>query len=224
MYLAGDPPADAGPLWLKIVIAFVPPVLAAVIAGYFALSNTVNRRAERLKNLNDVRISTDTSRIDPGHALEKVILRELKELERTTSFLKYEKYVKTLWWTSIPIVYTISVLYSLEILHQTVFSGQILSYALGGVWSLVMGSWLFFYYWFGGKSAKLELDQRYDAHLSTLDGLPPQARKSANEPTPEAQKTTGQAAPKAQKPATANVNARGNRPGSQRQRSRNARS
>jgi hypothetical protein len=39
---------DGGPLWLKIVVASVP-LIAALIAGVFALTNTVNRRVERLK-------------------------------------------------------------------------------------------------------------------------------------------------------------------------------
>ena len=79
-----DGGAEAGPLWLKIVIALAPPVLAAVIAGYFALSNTVDRRAERLKNLNDLRLSVDATRINPYFTLERIMLRELRALNRAT--------------------------------------------------------------------------------------------------------------------------------------------
>jgi hypothetical protein len=84
--------ADGGPLWLRIVIALVPPVLAAILAGYFALSNTVNRRAERLKNLNDIRVSSNSEWINPDYALERIILRELKELDRaTTPIIKWQR-------------------------------------------------------------------------------------------------------------------------------------
>jgi hypothetical protein len=76
--------ADAGPLWLRISIALGPPALAAIIAGYFALSNTVNRRAERLKNLNEVRASYPEL-INPNYALERIILRELGALARATT-------------------------------------------------------------------------------------------------------------------------------------------
>jgi hypothetical protein len=76
--------AGAGTLWLRIVIALAPPVLAAVVAGYFTLSNTVARRAERLKSLNDIRISSNINLINPDYALERIMLRELKLLDLAT--------------------------------------------------------------------------------------------------------------------------------------------
>jgi hypothetical protein len=86
-----DAGTDAGPLWLRISIAVVPPALAAIIAGYFALSNTVNGRTERLKVLVEI-YKQYPNPLNPGYALERIMLRELKELDRaTTPTLKWDR-------------------------------------------------------------------------------------------------------------------------------------
>ncbi|MCV7362732.1 hypothetical protein [Mycolicibacterium neworleansense] len=66
------------PIWLKIALGTVP-VLAAVIAGYFAVSNTLNKRVERLKNLVEIQNSQTID--DPLHTVQRLIFRELSDLE-----------------------------------------------------------------------------------------------------------------------------------------------
>jgi hypothetical protein len=83
--ILADGGADAGPLWLRISIALGPPTFAAIVAGYFGLRNTVSRRIDRLKNLNDIRVSSDVNWVNPGYALERIMLQELKSLDRATS-------------------------------------------------------------------------------------------------------------------------------------------
>jgi hypothetical protein len=84
--IVADGGADAGPLWQRLVIALVPPILAAIIAGYFALSKTVSRRTERLKNLNEIR-QTCPEWINPAYALERIMLREVQALEKATTLV-----------------------------------------------------------------------------------------------------------------------------------------
>jgi hypothetical protein len=214
-----DAAADAGPVWLRIIIAFVPPVLAAIIAGYVALSHTVNRRAERLKNLNDMRVSADINRINPDHSLEKIILRELKELDRATSPLKgWATYFRVLVLIIAPPVYIVPVLYSLDLIPASVFSGTLISAILSALGSIITGSYLYYHYWLDAPKLKKDLDQRYDAQMEVLNGLSPAAQKST-QPSPEAQKSADAPAPKAQKSAAKSVVA----PGTQQPRRRNTR-
>jgi hypothetical protein len=106
-----DAGADAGPLWLRITIALGPPALAALIAGYFALSNTVSRRIERLKDLNDIRVSSNTDFINPDYALERIMLRELRDLDRaTTPILKWRRRFSIGMVTIIWIIYQYAIL------------------------------------------------------------------------------------------------------------------
>jgi hypothetical protein len=68
------------PTWLKIVLGLIP-LLAALIAGVVALTNTLNRRIERFKLL--VEIQKDyPEMLNPGNMLEEVILRELFAIDR----------------------------------------------------------------------------------------------------------------------------------------------
>lgn len=71
------------PIWLRISLAVIP-LLAAIIAGVFALLNTVNRRVERLKNLAEIH-SKFPDDIAPPHALELIMLRELRAIDQKTS-------------------------------------------------------------------------------------------------------------------------------------------
>ncbi|VEG57093.1 Uncharacterised protein [Mycolicibacterium aurum] len=70
------------PIWLKIALGMVP-VLAAIVAGFFALSNTLNKRIERLKNLVEIQKAPDL--IDPLNTVANLIYAELGRLERLTS-------------------------------------------------------------------------------------------------------------------------------------------
>ncbi len=72
--VTGNSPAST-PLWLQIVVAAIP-LLAAMVAGVFALTNTVNRRIERLKNLNDVRKDVPKS-VNTNQVIEHLMKREL---------------------------------------------------------------------------------------------------------------------------------------------------
>jgi hypothetical protein len=74
---------DSGPLWLKVVLAAIP-VLVAVIGGAFALINTVNRRIERLKNLVEIRKGFPDV-LNKDFAVERLMLRELNTIERSTT-------------------------------------------------------------------------------------------------------------------------------------------
>lgn len=78
-----DAGADFGPLWLRIVIASLPSVVG-LIAALFALTNTVDRRVERLRNLTE--IGREFPRwLDPDYALERVKLRELQAIDQATT-------------------------------------------------------------------------------------------------------------------------------------------
>lgn len=83
------------PLWLRVAIASIP-ILGALIAGVFALTNTINRRVERLKNLLAVRDSLPGS-LNPGNAVEQIILLELAAIDFGTTpaivWLKRASYV-----------------------------------------------------------------------------------------------------------------------------------
>jgi hypothetical protein len=96
---------DGGPLWLKIVVASVP-LIAALIAGVFALTNTVNRRVERLKNLNEVR-KEFPDWLDPDYELERVILRELQAIDHaSTPILRWRRRLQVYFWAFWIVVYT----------------------------------------------------------------------------------------------------------------------
>jgi|SRR6478752_3006342 len=78
------------PPWLQIVIAAIP-LVAAVIAGIFALTNTVNRRVERLKNLLQIRKEYPVW-LNPESTIELITLRELQAIDRaTTPVLKWDR-------------------------------------------------------------------------------------------------------------------------------------
>jgi hypothetical protein len=82
--------ADAHPLWLQITLACVP-LLAALIAGIFALTNTVSRRTDRLKSLVEIHKEfPDPLNVD--YALERIMLRELEAIDvATTPILKWDR-------------------------------------------------------------------------------------------------------------------------------------
>ena len=109
--------ADTGPLWVRLVVATIP-LLAALIAGLFALTNTVNRRVERLKNLHEVR-KEFPDWLDPDLALERVILRELRAIDyATTPILKWVKRIRATFWVSFGFLYVSVVLDWLKIAPQ----------------------------------------------------------------------------------------------------------
>jgi hypothetical protein len=71
---------DNSPLWLKLVVASVP-LIAALLAGGFALTNTINRRVERLRSLIEIRKDY------PGWPgiLDLLIEEELRAVHRATT-------------------------------------------------------------------------------------------------------------------------------------------
>ncbi len=74
---------ESGPLWFRAVVASIP-LLVAVIAGAFALINTVNSRTERLKNL--VEIQKGILRVlNQDYMIERVMIRELNAIEKSTT-------------------------------------------------------------------------------------------------------------------------------------------
>lgn len=58
--------------------------MAAIIAGIFALTNTVGRRIERLKNLAEL-YNTYPRALNLNNALEVIMLREMRALESATT-------------------------------------------------------------------------------------------------------------------------------------------
>jgi len=74
-----EPTAPPLPIWLQIVFASVP-ILAAIIAGSFAWTNTVGRRIERLDHLTDLYVKFPKE-LNLDHALEVIMLRELQAIE-----------------------------------------------------------------------------------------------------------------------------------------------
>lgn len=164
--MLADATADAGPLWLKICIALVPPALAAIITGYFALSNTVNRRAERIKNLNDIRVSSSPELINPDYALERIILRELEALDRVTwQVLKGGKRSLIAGVLTVTATYAILTLnYILHFMSDT--AGLITGLVLGGPSGILL-----YYWWFIRRDFKPEIRERYELAERNLEKL-----------------------------------------------------
>ncbi|RFZ35140.1 hypothetical protein DAVIS_04690 [Mycobacterium marinum] len=97
---------DASPLWLQILIASIP-LLAAAIGGIFLLTNTINRRVERLKNLVDASKSNLLG-VKGDHILRDIIVQQLMDLwHDTTPALKWRKRLRYIVFVSTPIVYTL---------------------------------------------------------------------------------------------------------------------
>jgi hypothetical protein len=177
-----DAGTDAGPLWLRISIAFVPPALAAIIAGYVALSNTVNRRAERLKNLNDIRVNSDTESINPEYAVERIMLRELKELDRaTTPKLKWEKRFRLGVFPAVALVYSPVALWLLNVIHLSKSEAKIMYYVILPVpIILIILAILFIIYVFNIGVLKYKLDRRYSGQFAALDERTAEAQESSD--------------------------------------------
>lgn len=96
------------PIWLRIGLAAIP-LVAAIIAGVFALLNTVNRRVERLKNLTEI-CSKLPEGIAPPYALELVMLRELKVIDqKTTPKSKWDRRIHAFFYVSLPIGAALSI-------------------------------------------------------------------------------------------------------------------
>lgn len=72
------------PLWLKIALGCVP-LLIALVTGLFAWFNTVDKKIERLNKLVEIREKISDP-INPGSALDKIILCEMWTLERATDW------------------------------------------------------------------------------------------------------------------------------------------
>lgn len=72
------------PMWLKIALGCVP-LLVALVTGLFAWSNRVDKRIERLSKLVALREKVSEP-INPGSALDKIILCEMWNLERVTDW------------------------------------------------------------------------------------------------------------------------------------------
>ena len=192
---AADAGADAGPLWLRLAIALIPPVLAAIIAGYFALSNTVNRRAERLKNLNDIRVSTSSECINQDFALERIILRELKALDRaTTPILKWETRFYVLAGSLTALAYTIHVLEHQDVINLPPSESHALNIIAGSI-VLAFGL-LIFIDIFVLKTTESgdSLKERYSRRFAALDNRATQAQKppsqSGQQDAPESKSST----------------------------------
>lgn len=131
---------DNGPVWLQIIIAIIP-LAAAIIGGIFLLTNTINRRVERFKNL------AEASKIDVlgpkgDHLLRDIIIHQLTPLWRdTTPALKRAKRLRRA--TLIPlgtgyIVYALRLFHRIDnTLYQYIFYTSFLAAALLAVVSFV---------------------------------------------------------------------------------------
>jgi hypothetical protein len=175
---------DDIPLWLRIALGVVP-LLAALIAGAFALANTLNRRIERLKNLTDT-YDKFPSWLNHGNGIEKLMLAELHGIERATTpwYRWYRRavvagvsiYLATYAATMVPGIYGTN-------------TGTRLTYvALGAI--LIAGILV---KWSGGRQRKLDLPHRI--RLEILKAVAEEKKayqakkqeKRANAESPESQ-------------------------------------
>ncbi len=70
------------PTWLKVLLGLIP-VVTALLGGGFAAMNTLSRRVDRFKSLDEVR-KTYPVTLNPDKTLEAVIIRELYVIDRIT--------------------------------------------------------------------------------------------------------------------------------------------
>jgi hypothetical protein len=75
---------DNAPVWIQVVGLFVPLVVA-LIAGTFAISNSTGRGIERLKNLVELH-SDFPPELNPNSTLERIMLRELEAIDLATAW------------------------------------------------------------------------------------------------------------------------------------------
>ena len=175
---------DAGPLWLRMSIAVVPPVLAAITAGYFALSNTFNRRAERLKNLNDIRVSNKPEWINPNYTIERIMLYELKGLYHATSpMFKWLNRFANLLLLIASLIYAGYAFIFLHIVHISHENTATLNVALIVIAGVVAVAGLVGFTLSGHKSVKqIEgFDELYDQRLAALDQRAAEAKESSSQ-------------------------------------------
>lgn len=160
---------DQGPLWLRICIAVVPPLLAAMIAGYFALSNTVNRRTERLRNLNDIRSSSNSDAINPRNILSRMMLRELEDLElATTPVLRWEPRIKRAFFpVSIALIYSTVLAHQLHLLQESLGAWLFLIFVISFFLFNVLAILLFAIKW-NTTRMKNTISAKYKSALSEL--------------------------------------------------------
>jgi len=71
------------PLWLNIVLGAVP-LVAALIAGAFALANTVDRRINRLKTLVDI-YKDFPQHYNQDFVLQHLMFQELRAIDRAST-------------------------------------------------------------------------------------------------------------------------------------------
>ncbi|MBN7493588.1 hypothetical protein I3U56_24350 [Mycobacteroides abscessus subsp. abscessus] len=128
------------PVWIQILLASVP-LLAAIIAGIFALTNTVGRRIERLKNLTELHKNYPPA-LNPNNALEIAMLRELKALEfATTPTHKWDKRLHLLAVAFMSVGFGLGVFGYFSDSDTTLVVGQLL-YAVGAAAIFIGVVWL----------------------------------------------------------------------------------
>ena len=151
------------PLWLQVCLAIVP-ILAAVVAGIFAVTNTVNSRVERLKCLTEI-YAKYPKELNLDNALEIVMLRELKAIEfAVTPTHKWDKRVHWIWALGTGFGYAV-VFSSLFVDLPPVLTvvGTAL-FGIGGVTLLIGVVWL------NVHVEPLRAHNRYDRKIKELRG------------------------------------------------------
>jgi hypothetical protein len=148
-----DAGADVGPLWLRIVIASIP-ALVGLIGALFALTNTVDRRVERLINLTEV--GKEFPRwLDPDYALERVKLRELRAIDQaTTPVLMWRRRFEALLVLVLLVYATVKALRWVHLVPEWHLSSRYLYLAVVALVALVWAATV-------GERANQQFQKRY---------------------------------------------------------------
>jgi hypothetical protein len=159
--MLADAGADFGPLWLRIVVAAIPS-LVGLIGALFALTNTANRRIERLKLLTEIGLEFPRW-LDPDYALERIKLRELQAIDQaTTPALMWRRRFQAMLGLVFVIVITISALQFVHLVPQWHLSGRYVYLSLVGFVLVVWAA-------FGGERVHQQFQKRYQRGYDAID-------------------------------------------------------
>jgi hypothetical protein len=152
---------DSGSLWLRIVTASIP-LIAALMAGGFALTNTVSRRIERLKNVVAIR-EDFPDWLGPDYTLERIMLRELQAIDQaTTPVLRWARRIRNLWAVVSICGYVIWVPHLLGFIPRSLWHSPE-NYALSAIFLILTVANT----WFGAHRQRFR--ERYEREYNAID-------------------------------------------------------
>jgi hypothetical protein len=162
---------DSLPSWLRIAIAVAPPLAAALIAAFVALTNTINRRIERFKNLTDV-YSKLPEKLNPGQTLEKLMLKELNAIEwRSTTI---NKWYRRVYFSNVVLMAAVYVPFMLQQTH--IIDLKPLRSPSAPMYGLMIITVLYMiqtsiYRTFGARKARFEMIWKYQDAMEQLEKI-----------------------------------------------------